>query len=184
VASIGHVVVGAAIAVIHHRVTSSTTTTPGHWLIAAIVFPMLALLPDADVIGFRFGVAYADNWGHRGASHSLFMAILGGACLAWPLSKLLRSAYVPTACAAIAALLSHGLLDTLTDGGLGAALFWPFEDGRFFAPWRPIPVAPIGRAFLSMRGLRCVGFELLTMGPLLVIALGWSHQQRHRHLGQ
>ena len=35
-----------------------------------------SLLPDLDVIGFRFGIAYADAWGHRGLSHSLFFALL------------------------------------------------------------------------------------------------------------
>ena len=53
------------------------------------------------------------------------------------------------ALAAPALLASHALLDTLTDGGLGAALLWPFNFTRYFAPWRPIPVAPIGLDFLS-----------------------------------
>ena len=38
---------------------------------AAIVFSVLSLAPDADAIGFHFGVQYADPFGHRGASHSL-----------------------------------------------------------------------------------------------------------------
>ena len=56
---------------------------------------------------------------------------------------------------------SHGLLDALTDGGLGAALLWPFSDERFFAPWRPLPVAPIGARFWSgARASRWLAFEL------------------------
>ena len=35
-------------------------------------------LPDADVIGFRFGISYADAFGHRGFSHSLAFALLMG----------------------------------------------------------------------------------------------------------
>lgn len=37
---------------------------------------LCAVLPDADVIGFRFGISYADAFGHRGFSHSLAFALL------------------------------------------------------------------------------------------------------------
>jgi len=33
-----------------------------------------AVLPDADVIGFAFGINYGDMFGHRGLSHSLLFA--------------------------------------------------------------------------------------------------------------
>ena len=33
-----------------------------------------SVLPDIDVIGFRFGVQYGDFWGHRGFTHSLLFA--------------------------------------------------------------------------------------------------------------
>jgi inner membrane protein len=39
---------------------------------------------------------------------------------------------------------SHGLLDALTDGGLGVAFFSPFEQTRYFFPVRPVAVSPIG----------------------------------------
>ena len=46
------------------------------WLIGAAC----AVIPDADVIGFQFGVRYGDFWGHRGFTHSiLFAALLAGA---------------------------------------------------------------------------------------------------------
>ena len=35
-----------------------------------------AVLPDADVIGFAFGIEYGDLLGHRGLSHSLLVAAL------------------------------------------------------------------------------------------------------------
>ena len=34
-----------------------------------------AMAPDADVVGFRFGIHYGDMVGHRGLSHSLFFAV-------------------------------------------------------------------------------------------------------------
>ena len=58
-------------------------------------------------------------------------------------------------------LASHGLLDTMTDGGLGAALLWPFSLTRYFAPWRPIPVAPIGLDFFTLDGAMVALTELV-----------------------
>jgi inner membrane protein len=132
---------------------------------------VLAMLPDADVIGFSIGVRYADPWGHRGAAHSLTIAFIGAAIIAaiapqfnWPRSR--------TWWVALAVLASHGLLDTLTDGGLGCALLWPFDLTRYFAPWRPIPVSPIGLAFLSPYGFFVAMTELALFAPLLAVALG------------
>lgn len=170
-ASIGHVVAGLTIAVVHDHVTATPSTKTAQKLAAATWFSLLALAPDADVIGFRLGVAYADQWGHRGASHSIAFGIGLGLLLAWPTARALGRRVFPTAVAVVAALVSHGLLDALTDGGLGAALFWPFSNVRCFAPWQPLPVAPIGRAFVSMRGLRCMVAEVAMLGPLLLIAI-------------
>jgi inner membrane protein len=74
-------------------------------------------------------------------------------------------------------IASHGLLDALTDGGLGAALLWPFSDERFFAPWRPLPVAPIGARFWSGRGLAVLAVELCWFGPLAAWTL-WPRGRR------
>ena len=70
-----------------------------------------------------------------------------------------------------------GLLDTLTDGGYGIALLWPFSDTRFFAPWQPIPVSPIGSAYLSKRGLMVFVTELLYCVPLLIYGF-WPTRKR------
>ena len=69
------------------------------------------------------------------------------------------------------------LLDSLTDGGLGAALLWPLSTARFFAPWTPIPVAPIGGGMLSARGLYVALTEVALFSPLLVYAV-WPRRQR------
>ena len=68
-------------------------------------------------------------------------------------------------------LATHPLLDTLTDGGLGCALFWPIDLTRYFAPWRPIQVAPIGLAFLSSYGAIVAMSEIVLFLPLFVFAL-------------
>jgi inner membrane protein len=165
-ASVGHVFVGMAAARWHRR-GQRTIWAP---FSAAVVWSGLSLLPDADVVGFRLGVHYEDPWGHRGATHSFVFALAVSLVVAG-VAKLARLPVARTALLALAVVASHPLLDTLTDGGLGCALLWPFSDARFFAPWTPLPVAPIGRAFLSAEGLRVALTELVFLSPVLVYAL-------------
>jgi inner membrane protein len=137
----------------------------------------LAILPDADAIGFQLGVPYASQFGHRGLSHSIAfaaVAALGAARLlpaAPPAPSRTRAALF-----LFAAVLSHGLLDALTNGGLGVAFFAPLSGGRFFFPWRPIAVSPISvTRFFTARGLRVLESELVVVWlPALALAgLGW-----------
>jgi inner membrane protein len=67
---------------------------------------------------------------------------------------------------------SHGLLDALTDGGLGVALFSPFTQKRFFFSWTPIEVSPFGWRWLLKPGERGVLWSELkwVWGPVLVLA--------------
>ena len=109
------------------------------WIVGAVC----AMVPDADVIGFRLGVRYSDFLGHRGFTHSLCFAAVVAVALtaAAPREEpgaVLRALYLFLATA------SHGILDAFTDGGLGVALFSPFYNSRFFFPVRPIVVSPIG----------------------------------------
>ncbi|MFP5384928.1 MAG: metal-dependent hydrolase [Bacteriovoracia bacterium] len=122
---------------------------------------ILTLLPDADVISFRFGVPYESQWGHRGFTHSIvFALIIGIFCL--PFTRKLRSTPLVVFFSTFLSTLSHGVFDALTDGGLGVAFFWPLSDERYFFPLRPVEVSPIGvRGFLSWRGLVVVGSEIL-----------------------
>jgi inner membrane protein len=104
-----------------------------------------SVLPDLDVIGFRFGIHYSDFWGHRGFTHSLIFAVIlaGLTAVAIPqrafeTHRRFLFVYISLATA------SHGLLDAMTNGGLGVAFFSPFDNRRYFLPWRPIRVSPIG----------------------------------------
>jgi len=142
-----------------------------------VLWSLLSMAPDADVIGFSFGVGYGDAWGHRGATHSIAFAVLCGAALGAVARARGGSAW-RTALLSTAVVASHGLLDTLTDGGLGIALLWPFVDTRYFAPWNPIPVAPIGLGFLSPRGLKVALIELVQFAPVLAFALWPRRRQR------
>jgi inner membrane protein len=123
-----------------------------------------SVLPDLDVVGFRFGVSYGHVLGHRGLSHSIAFAVVLSACLAWlfPLqaqpghaSRVMVFGFL------FLSTLSHGVLDALTSGGLGVAFFAPFDERRYFFPWRPIRVSPISvSAFLSTRGIQVLQSEL------------------------
>lgn len=131
-----------------------------------------AMLPDADVIGFAMGVPYETAWGHRGASHSLALALICGLVAAGLTGKL-QSTPRATFLFVGGAMASHGLTDMLTDGGHGIAIFWPFSDQRFFWPFRPIEVSPIGLTrFLGPRGLDVLMSELVWLVlPTLIMVL-------------
>lgn len=59
----------------------------------------------------------------------------------------------------------------MTDGGLGVAFFAPFDDTRYFFPFRPIKVSPIGLSFFSARGLDVMWSEFLSVCiPAAIIA--------------
>jgi inner membrane protein len=170
-ASIGHLAVGLAAG----RMSAPRPTRAWPWTVALVA---LSYLPDADVLAFAFRIPYAAEWGHRGALHSLAIAVVCGvaaslAARIWRLSRLQAGA---TAGLVVA---SHGLLDTLTDGGLGVALLWPFDHQRYFAPWRPLPVAPIGPRILSGPGIALMAHEALLFLPLFLIGLWPRKRERH-----
>lgn len=130
----------------------------GRFWLCSILFP---ILPDADVFFMRW-IPYDSLFGHRGFTHSLcFAIILGLAGIAIcrkdiPLfrdNKLLLAVYFSLLTA------SHGVLDALTNGGLGVAFFSPFSNHRYFFPVRPIPVSPIGPWFFSLGGMKVLLFE-------------------------
>ncbi len=132
---------------------------------------LAAVVPDADVVAFKLGIAYEDGLGHRGASHSLLFALMVaalGACA----HRGLRSRPWTVAAWLFCCTLSHPLLDALTSGGLGVALWWPWSEARLFAPWRPIRVSPIGAGFFTHRGVATLLSELRWVWiPAIALAL-------------
>lgn len=131
----------------------------------------LAILPDADVVAFALGVPYASAFGHRGFTHSVAFALVTALlALAW--LRPVRNRLPTVGTFLFVAAVSHPLLDALTNGGLGVALFWPWSDARWFAPWRPVAVSPIGAHFFSARGVTVLLSEMLWIWlPLAVTAM-------------
>jgi len=131
-----------------------------YWLLAATC----AVLPDADVIAFPLGIPYSHVLGHRGLSHSLpFAALLSLLIVTvafrappWRAyrRRLLLVYFLATA--------SHGILDAMTNGGLGIAFLAPFSDTRSFLPVRPLLTSPISpRRFISWYGVAVLRSELV-----------------------
>lgn len=143
-------------------------------------YAALSAFPDVDVLAFALGIPYAAPFGHRGAFHSVAVALVLAVAFGVG-GRLLGQPWLRTTLLACVVSMSHGLLDTLTDGGEGIAVLWPLTTERYFAPWRPIPVAPIlPTAWLSSRGGRVVTTELLMFLPLMVFAL-WPRRRRRQH---
>lgn len=173
-----HAVVGLAIGSCMYRPDVPKQT----WVVGAFC----SVFPDIDVIGFRFGVHYGDFWGHRGFTHSfVFAALLAGVVTFVAFRDAIPSVgrwYLWTYF--FLATASHGLLDAMTDGGLGVAFFAPFDNHRYFFPWRPIRVSPIDVGkFFTERGIAVMESELLWIwlpAALVTITVGFFRYTRFR----
>jgi inner membrane protein len=146
---------------------------------------LCAMAPDLDVLAFSFGIPYEHFLGHRGLSHSIPFA----ACLAAVVAVFVATPSWPRAWFYLfLATASHGVLDAFTNGGLGVALLSPFDQKRYFFPFRPIQVSPLSvEAFVSARGLAIVVNELLWVWlPFALLWAGffwWSRQRASRWPG-
>jgi len=142
------------------------------WLLTALC----AMLPDADVVGFSFGLR-GSMFGHRGLSHSLFFALIVALLVVWLAFRKARpfkNGWLVIYFFAVTA--SHGLLDALTDGGAGVAFFAPFDGALYFFPWRPIEVSPLSLdRFFSPRGAEVIKSEVVWVWipAAALVALAW-----------
>jgi inner membrane protein len=133
-----------------------------------------ATLPDIDVITFKLGIPYGNVLGHRGLTHSLLFAFLLGVSVTFlfyrksilSLKGLLYISFF-SICA-----ISHDLLDAMTNGGLGVGFFIPWDETRYFLPWRVIQVSPIGIRNFSEKAVHILTNEMLWIGiPCIVYVL-------------
>ena len=147
-----HAVVGLGMA----RVFTDRSMPPLYWGLAAT----LSMLPDIDVVAFPLGIPYGARFGHRGFSHSLCCAAVTGT-----ITGLLTASHLGMSWWALAAffsvvMASHGILDAMTNGGLGIALLSPIDPTRYFFPWRPVQVSMIGFGFFTRWGVRALLSEI------------------------
>lgn len=131
-----------------------------------------SIMPDIDVLAFKYGIPYEDMWGHRGITHSIFFAVLWSILLVFLFhSKSISSNKWKLFAFYFLATVSHSALDALTTGGAGVAFFAPFDNERYFLPWRVIRVSPISASrFFSEWGLRVLASEAKYIGlPCLAL---------------
>lgn len=142
-----HAIVGAALAPL------APADVPRKRLVFALV--ILSVLPDLDVLAFSLDIPYDDAFGHRGFTHSFAFALL----VAWLVARFEFTSVVRYSrtwwhlfLILSGAMFSHGLLDALTNGGLGVGFLIPLSQERFFFPVRPFVVSSIGwSSFMSER---------------------------------
>jgi inner membrane protein len=142
---------------------------PRRLLVAGVV---ASIIPDLDVLSFHFDIAYGSTFGHRGFSHSFAFAFMVG-LLGMFACRVLGTKWFVVFPFLFVATASHGVLDSFTNGGQGVAFLWPWSNERFFAPFTPIEVSPIGVSrFFSSRGATVFASELLWVWlPCAVIGL-------------
>jgi inner membrane protein len=134
-----HTVVALAVG----KLSIVPSMSPKFWWLSVFC----SILPDADVVSFAFSIDYGDLLGHRGLTHSLSFALALGFLVVGLWFRDVQT-WTPMWWMLIAHFFlvtaSHGMLDAMTDGGLGVAFFAPFDNTRYFFPWRPVMVSPIG----------------------------------------
>jgi len=134
---ISHAAAGAALSI-----AFAPDGAPGRYWPVAIA---TAVLPDAD--SFLYHFRYYSALGHRGFFHSPFLGLIISFLL---MILFFRDETLFSACwfryffIFFLVWTSHGLLDALTNGGRGVAFFSPFSSKRYFFPWTPIQVSPMG----------------------------------------
>ena len=106
-ASVGHVAVGVAAA---RAYGGGRRPSP----LTLVAWSALSLLPDADVVGFSFGVRYEDPFGHRGATHSFAFAAGVGTLDGLVAARRFRAPLARTVVFACTVLATHPHVD-ITD---------------------------------------------------------------------
>ncbi len=158
---IGHTLTGLAIG--YAAIPRDTTRNLKAWLLAA--FAVLASAPD---LPFPY-------WGHGRYffSHSLFATAVGVIVLEVILAQRFRCrppVGVSVMIGMAIAWFSHLLLDSLYNHAIGMHIYWPFSDAKFALP---VPWLSIGdkNHILSLHNVKVALLEILTFGPLLLLAV-------------
>ncbi|MDB9960916.1 metal-dependent hydrolase [Oceanihabitans sp.] len=141
-----------------------------------------AIIPDLDVISFKFGIDYMHPLGHRGLTHSVFFAIIWSGILSLFFGRNRKHVYFIVL---FLSTISHGVLDAMTTGGRGVGFFIPFENSRHFFPWRMIQVSPLRiQEFFSEWGVRVILSELKYIAIpcfIILITLHFIKNKNHEY---
>lgn len=123
---------------------------------------ILTIVPDFDVVGFRLRIPYAHVFGHRGITHSLLFAVIFSGLVAWFINRPANKYFFQVWNYLFLCMASHGVLDALTNGGLGIAFFAPFTNERYFFPFTPIEFSTLNiTRFFQGQGISVLKSELI-----------------------
>jgi inner membrane protein len=162
-----HALVGLGMAEVFESATGQSPS-PLFWGLSA----GLSMLPDLDVLAFSLGIPYEHPFGHRGFFHSLSCALAISLLVALLTLGQFGAAWWAMWIYFFIVMASHGVLDAFTNGGMGIALLAPFSHKRYFFPWQPIQVSPLGRVFFSRWGLRVLVSEIVWVWAPLAVLVG------------
>lgn len=138
------------------------------------------MIPDVDVLTFRLGIPYGDPLGHRGFTHSLLFGTVWSLMIAFLVFRK-GEGRMAAFFVIVLSIFSHGILDAMTTGGQGVGFLIPFSNERFFLPFRPIEVSPIGVTRFLDQARPILASELVWIGvPCLSILLAASAFRRRR----
>jgi inner membrane protein len=102
------------------------------------------------------------SWGDALLAAAVALGLTIGLAARWFKRPVRRTALLATL-----VLASHGLLDTMTDGGLGCALLWPFDLTQVFRAVASHPGRADRLGLLSPGGAIIGLTELVLFSPLL-----------------
>lgn len=150
----------------------------------AAVGLIAGIIPDLDVFPLTLKlIRYESFFGHRGFFHSPLFYLLLAPIWALRMAKgqgNFTASWWRWTTLLFVALMSHSILDALTNGGLGVMLYFPFDSNRHFFSWQPIEVAPISLTrFLSARGIKVLLSELWFFIPLMLLAI-WASKNTEK----
>lgn len=134
-----------------------------------------SVIPDADVVMHNW-VSYESFFGHRGFFHSFFFCAILAIFVTGTFYRN-EQTFGKTGWMYIIYFFlcgaSHALLDMMTSGGLGVAIFSPFYNERYFFNWRPIRVSPMSiSSFFGDRAWVILSSEFKWIGIPCLVWLG------------
>ncbi len=172
--AITHFIVGASLALPAVE-SSAIRRVLKPWAIP-VTAGLLAVAPDLDTYAMRlFDIPYRSFWGHRGFFHSpFFLLLFCGTLAAFAAHRQGWSSWAWLTLMWTGCAITHPLLDMLTDGGSGVMVLYPFSERRWFFPWRPIHVSPLGIArFFSRAGYILKSEMPFDLAALIAGIAGW-----------
>lgn len=153
----------------------------------AIAAVFCATWPDLDLGTLAFEIRPTELLGHRGLTHSFFAAAMMALAVSFVAFRSLQPfsrPFVRVAAFLFFAGAAHGVLDALTAGDVGVALFAPFENGRHLLPFKLLAVCPLGfDEYFGEWGLWTLANELFyVVIPLTIVVSALERKMRRRML--